>query len=120
MEYLALIYVDENVYDNLSPAEQQAIHQEYMQVTQAFRDAGVWLDGRPLEGTSTATSIRIRDGKQTLTDGPYAETKEHLGGFYLFDCENLDEAVKYAAMIPGARYGTIEVRPVMPIPVTAS
>jgi hypothetical protein len=113
MEYLALIYVDDNSWAALSESEQQAIFQEYRQVTDAFRSAGVYIDGRPLEGPANATSLRVREGKTALTDGPFAETKEHLGGFYLFRCADLDEALKYAGKIPGARYGTIEVRPVM-------
>ena len=115
MEYLALIYVDDDRWAALSESEQQAIFHEYAQVTESFRSAGVYVDGRPLEAPSSATSVRIRDGKTALTDGPFAETKEHLGGFYLFQCPDLDEALKYAGKIPGARYGTIEVRPVMPM-----
>jgi hypothetical protein len=117
MEYLALIYNDESRWNALSPDEQRAISNDYVNVTATFRAAGVMVDGRPLEGSSSATSIRTRDGKTALTDGPFAETKEHLAGFYLLECKDLDEALKYAAMIPGARYGTIEVRPVAAMPV---
>ena len=115
MEYVALIYVDEKQFDALSPAERQAVFAEYGQVTAGFRTAGVYVDGRPLQGTDEATSVRVRDGKSVITDGPFAETKEYLGGFYLFECANLDDALRYAAKIPGARYGTVEVRPVMPM-----
>jgi hypothetical protein len=115
MEYVALIYTDEKQFETLPPAEQQAIFAEYGAVTEGFRTAGVYVDGRPLQGVDEATSVRLRDGKTVITDGPFAETKEHLGGFYLFECPNLDEALRYAAKIPGARYGTVEVRPVMPM-----
>jgi hypothetical protein len=115
MEYVALIYVDEKQFDGLSPDEQRAIFAEYGAVTEGFRSAGVYVDGRPLQGIAEATSVRVRDGKSVITDGPFAETKEHLGGFYLFECANLDDALRYAAKIPGARYGTIEVRPVLPV-----
>ncbi|MFV2038372.1 MAG: YciI family protein [Paracoccaceae bacterium] len=78
-----------------------------------FKKDGVMLAGEPRHGTDQATSVRFRDGKTETMDGPFAETKEQLGGFYIFDCEDLDAAIKYAAMIPTSRFGTIEVRPVM-------
>ncbi len=112
MKYACLIYSDEN--QNVRPDSPDFA--EVMVAYTKFNDdstaAGVSLGGEALEPTSTATSVRVRDGEVITTDGPFAETKEHLGGFYLLECENLDQALDWAARIPGARYGTIEVRPV--------
>ncbi len=86
---------------------------DYFAYTEEAKKAGVMLAGDALQPISTATSIRERDGNASLTDGPFAETKEQLGGYYLLDCKDLDEATKWAGKIPTAKYGTIEVRPVM-------
>ena len=113
MKYMALIYDEPR--DDPAPGtpEFDAYMGEWMAVNQAYIDAGVLQGGEALEPPSTATRVQVRGGKTETMDGPFAETKEQLGGFYLLECANLDEAVKYAAMIPTARDGTVEVRPVM-------
>jgi hypothetical protein len=88
----------------------------YMTFTEEVKSAKVMLGGEALQPCATATTVRVRDGKTLTTDGPFAETKEQLGGFYLLDCKDLDEAIRWAAKIPGATYGSIEIRPVMLIP----
>ena len=119
MQYMLLIYNDERLWAGLSDAERGSITQEYFTFTQGLRDSGAYVDGAPLQPTSTATTVRLRDGDQLVTDGPFAETKEQLGGYYLIDVETLDEALEWAARIPSARSGSVEVRPVMPVPVAA-
>ena len=108
MRYLLLIYQDEKDAD-MSP---EAMGQ-WEAFTQEVTGAKVYEDGRALQPISTATTVRVRDGETVTTDGPFAETKEQLGGFYLLNCDNLDEAIAYAAKIPSAPTGSIEVRPVM-------
>ena len=114
MQYMLLIYETEG--RKLSPAEYGQLHQEYMTFTQDIVKSGQFKAGDPLEPTSTATAVRVRNGKTVTTDGPFAETKEQLGGYYIVEAKDLDEAVAIAARIPGARTGTIEVRPVMKMP----
>ena len=116
MKYLLLIYENEADFANVSEAEQGKIFQEYMDYTRRIRKSGNHLGGEPLEPTSTATTVRVRNGKTVTTDGPFAETREQLGGFYMVEAKDLDEAIKLAAGIPGARTGSIEVRPIMPTP----
>jgi len=111
MQYMLLIYDAEG--RKLSPAEQGQLMQEYMAFTQGIVKDGKFKAGDPLEPTSTATTVRVRNAKTLTTDGPFAETKEQLGGYYIVEAENLDEAVSIAGRIPGARTGSIEVRPVM-------
>jgi hypothetical protein len=112
MRYLALIYGDETVV--LSDEEQQQVMVDYTAFGEEGAKAGVLTGvGEALQPTSTATTVRVRDGETVTTDGPFAETKEQLGGFYLFECENLDQAIEWAAKIPGAKSGSIEVRPIM-------
>ena len=115
MKYACLIYSDENDPkanpDPTSP-EFAPIMTGYMAFGQEAGAAGVIVAGEPLENTSTATFLQVRDGETITTDGPFAETKEHLGGFYILECETLDEAMKWAAKIPHAATGTIEIRPV--------
>lgn len=113
MEYLLLIHESEKSWEALSPKEREAGFAEYMAFTEAIRNSGHYRDGRPLQPVATATTVRVRDGKTLTTDGPFAETKEQLGGFYLVEAKDLDEAIAIAARIPGAKWGTIEVRPVM-------
>ena len=113
MKYLALIYAAADAGPMYGTPEFGQMMQEYLDVTKSYAEKGVMLAGEALTGVDTATSIRIRDGKTQTMDGPFAETKEQLGGFYLFDCKDLDEAIRYAAMIPSAKFGTIEVRPIM-------
>ncbi|MCF6318703.1 MAG: YciI family protein [Proteobacteria bacterium] len=113
MKYMALIYAAENAGPQYGTDEFDQMIGEYMAVTEQFEKAGVLISGDGLQDVNTATTISIRDGKTETIDGPFAETKEQLGGYYLFDCENLDQALKYAAMIPSIKYGRIEVRPLM-------
>jgi hypothetical protein len=115
MRYLALIYGDETVV--LSDEEQQEVMAAYTAFGEAGGKAGVLTGvGEALQPTSTATTVRVRDGETVTTDGPFAETKEQLGGFYLFECDNLDQAIEWAAKIPAAKDGSIEVRPIMEFP----
>ena len=111
MQYALLIYTPEATED--VPQEQiGAEMEEYNGFTQHLRERGAMLGGEALDTTATATTVRVVDGKTITTDGPFAETKESLGGFYLVEAADLDEAIAYAAMLPGARHGCIEVRPV--------
>ena len=113
MKYLALIYAAPGSSPAFDSAEFGAYMADYHTATKTYTDDKVLLAGEALEDTDTATSVRVRNGKTETMDGPFAETKEQLGGFYLFECKNIDEAIRYAAMIPDAKNGTIEVRPVM-------
>jgi len=115
MQYALLIYNDESVMKSGGP-ERDAMFKAYGEFTQSIVASGHMKGGEALQPTATATTLRVRDGKTLTTDGPYAETKEQLGGFYLIDAKDLDEATKIAARIPGARHGSIEVRPVVELP----
>lgn len=112
MQFLALIYAGEDQDD----VDMETLMAQYQVFDDQAEAAGILLGGNALEAVSTATSVRVRGGQSELTDGPFAETKEQLGGYYLLECKNLDEALEWAAKIPSARYGTIEVRPVMVFP----
>jgi len=112
MNYILLIHGAEQGWDKLSETERQQIFGEYVQLVQELRASGRYLASARLHPTSAATSVRVRDGKRLVTDGPFAETHEQLGGYFLIDVEDLDEAIGIAARIPGARLGTVEVRPV--------
>ena len=112
MRYMLLVYLDEQA---LSETERQQCYLESAQLTQELNSSGQYLAAAPLHPTATATSVRVRDGKPMVTDGPFAETREQLGGYYLIDARDLDEAIGVAARIPVARKGTIEIRPVMEI-----
>jgi len=109
MKFLALIYSTEGSDD----VDMETLYGQYNAFGEEAGAAGVLVSGEPLEPVSTASSVRVRDGKSAITDGPFAETKEQLGGFYILECKDLDEALSWAAKIPSARYGTIEVRPLM-------
>ena len=113
MRYVALIYGNEAVGAAMSEAEQQAEMNAYNEFGAFAQQRGVTVGGEALLPTATATTVRVRDGKLLTTDGPFAETKEQLGGYYLFNCKNLDEAIEIASHIPGAKRGSIEIRPVM-------
>lgn len=113
MKYIALIYSNEETDPVPGTDEFNQLMMEYQAATKVFQDDGVMVAGDPLQSVNTATTIRIRDGKTNMTDGPFVETKEQLGGYYIFECDNLDDALKYGAMIPSAKYGSIEVRPIM-------
>jgi hypothetical protein len=110
---MLLIYTDES--KDLNPGDPgfDEMMSGYMKFSQTVRDLGVYEGGDPLQPTSTATSVRVRSGKATHSDGPFAETKEQLGGYYLLNCKDLDQALELAAQIPGAASGTVEVRPIM-------
>ena len=112
MKYMLLIYHEEAAWDGLSEQERQNIYAEYRKFSEGIAASGNYLAGSELHPVSTATSVRVRDSEQLATDGPFAETKEQLGGYYLIEAGNLDEAIAIAARIPSARVGTIEVRPV--------
>lgn len=112
MKYMLLVYLDEQ---SLSEAEREECYAKSAQVAQQLDSSGHYLDASPLHPTATATSLRIRDMKQVITDGPFAETREQLGGYFLVNAKDLDEAIAIAARIPAARFGTIEIRPVMEI-----
>jgi hypothetical protein len=113
MKYMLLIYSDPTTFD---PADGEALMGEYMKFTMDIVNSGEFVAGDPLGGAETATTVRVRDGKRGTTDGPFAETKEVLGGYYVVDVKDLDRALEIAALIPDARRGSIEVRPVMDIP----
>ncbi len=113
MKFIALIYADESHYVDATPAENAATFQAHGEFSGAAREAGVFDGGDGLQGSATATTVRVRDGERLLTDGPFAETKEQLGGFYALECKDLDEALAWAARIPEAQFGAIEVRPVI-------
>jgi hypothetical protein len=113
MQYMLLIYQNEAERSAESPEEKRRISAEYLELTKSIRESGHLRAGHALQPSSTATTVRVRNGKQLVTDGPYAETREQLGGYYLIEAEDLDEARAIAARIPGARHGSIEVRPVM-------
>jgi hypothetical protein len=113
MRYLLAIYGDESQRDAMTPEEGIAMMQAYEAYTQEVQSAGVMLGGDGLQASSTATTVRVRDDERLVTDGPFAETREQLAGFYLLECKDLDEAIEWAAKIPGAQNGTIEVRPVI-------
>jgi hypothetical protein len=114
MQYMLLIYFDEQA--PLSEAERQECYAESTQLAHEIHANGQFLGANPLHPTSMATTVRVRDGKRLVTDGPYAETREQLGGYFLIDAKNLDEAIGIAVRIPMARKGTVEVRPVIEIP----
>ena len=113
MQYLMLIYSNETEDEARPDSAKQEIWNGYMAFTKNVREAGVLVDGNPLEKTAQATTVRLRDGKTLTTDGPFAETKEQLGGYYLLECDNLAQAIEYASQIPTAGYGSIEIRPIM-------
>jgi hypothetical protein len=113
MKYLCLIYDDESRWSKMSKEEMGKNGAEYTGFTNDIKASGHYVGGNPLQPTSTATTVRVRNGKVSTTDGPYAETKEQLGGYYLVEAKDLNDAIQVAARIPGARGGAIEVRPIM-------
>ena len=112
MKYMLLVYLDEQA---LSDSEREHCYVESASLAQDLNASGQYLDASPLHPIATATSVRVRDGKSIVTDGPFAETREQLGGYYLIEARDLDEALRVAERIPPARFGTIEIRPVMEI-----
>lgn len=113
MKYMLLIYQADNAPND---AEREACYTESTQLAHDLHASGNYLAANPLQPITTATSVRVRDGKPIVTDGPFAETREQLGGYFMIDAPNLDEAIRIAARIPGARKGTVEIRPVLEIP----
>jgi hypothetical protein len=116
MKYALLIYAAEKDWTARSADEQKRIYDEYWGYTVELKKSGKMLSCQPLDPTSTATTIRVRDGKTVPTDGPFADTKEQLGGIYVVDVKDLDEAMAWASRIPDARHGSIEIRPLMNVP----
>ena len=113
MRYMLLIYGEETVLD---ADEREACYVESAGLARDLAAGGSHVAASPLHSVSTATSVRVRDGKRLVTDGPFAETREQLGGYYIVETENLDEAIAIAARIPGAKWGTVEIRPILEIP----
>ena len=111
MKYLALIYADEKAWDGLGAGDREAMYERYRAFSDEARAAGNLVDGAELAPTASATTVRIRDDETILSDGPFAETKEALGGYYVLECDTFDEAVAVAAKIPAASRGAVEVRP---------
>jgi hypothetical protein len=114
MKYMLLVYLDE--VHAIDDAQREHCYVESAQLAQDLDSQGQYLAANPLHPTSTATSVRVRDGKPLVTDGPFAETREQLGGYFLIDAKDLDAAIGIAARIPGARFGTVEIRPVVEMP----
>ena len=119
MQYALLIYGDQNGRESMSEEEQGQIFQAYGDFTQDLEASGAMKGGEALQPIETATTVRVRNDETLTTDGPFAETKEQLGGFYLIEAGSLDDAIEWAAKIPSARGGTIEVRPLVPMQVPA-
>ena len=113
MKYLLTIYTDESGFADVTPQDVQQLMAAYEAFGREVTEAGAMLGGEGLQPSATATTVQVRDGETITSDGPFADTREQLGGYYLLDCRDLDEAIGWAAKIPGARNGTIEVRPVM-------
>src|SRR5581483_4483036 len=113
MKYMLLVYMNEQA---MTDEEREQCYVESAQLTQDLNKTGQYLGAGPLHSVSTATSVRVRDGKRIVTDGPFAETREQLGGYYVIEANDLDEAIDIAERVPPVKYGTIEIRPVMEIP----
>jgi len=113
MKYLLSIYADEKGFASATPEQIQQTIDAYNVLTQEVRDKGILLSGEGLEPTSAATTVRVRNGETLTTDGPFAETKEQMNGYYLLECNDLGEAIEWAGKIPGAMVGCVEVRPVL-------
>ncbi|MBZ5558202.1 MAG: YciI family protein [Acidobacteriia bacterium] len=116
MKYLCLIYSDEAAWNAMPKADVDTMMREYGAFTEGIKKSGHWLGGNRLQPAATATTIRVRNGKMSTTDGPFAETKEKLGGFYMIEAKDLNDAIQVAGRIPGARVGSIEVRPIFETP----
>ena len=113
MQYLLMIYENEKVWADMAEGQRNSMFGEYMTYTSDIKASGHFRAGDALQPVATATTVRVRDGKTQVTDGPFAETREQLGGYYLIEAKDLDEATKIAARIPSAKIGSIEVRPIM-------
>ena len=119
MQYLLLIYSNEKQFEGLAEPERTKITGEYMELANSLRSRGQYVGGNRLDSISKATTVQVRGGKRLVVDGPFAETKEQLGGYFLVEANDLDEAIRMAERIPAARWGSIEVRPIVPVPVPA-
>ncbi len=113
MQYMLLIYSSEDAWESYGEDERNAMYAEYGKLSRDLREQNAFVAGDELEPSSTATTVRVRDGEPLISDGPFAETKETLGGYYLIEAESLDEALKWAARIPSAKHGAVEVRPIV-------
>ena len=112
MKYLALIYGEEGGWESLSEEERAGVYERYSAFAREGRETGVVIGGDELASTSSATTVRVREGQTEVTDGPYAEAKEALGGYFILECSSMDEALDWAARIPAAEHGAVEVRPI--------
>jgi hypothetical protein len=112
MRYMFLLYGDESRWAEVTPEELQEVMQAYEAFSREVTEAGAFVSGEPLEASSASTTVRVRDGEPVISDGPFAETREQLGGFYVLECRDLDEAVRWATKIPAVTEGAIEIRPV--------
>jgi hypothetical protein len=119
VQYMLLIYGEESGWQSASDEDRGAMMKEYRDFTEELRSSGAMVAGDALQPTSNATTVRVRDGEQLVTDGPFAETKEQLGGYYLIEADSLDEATAWAAKLPGSKHGSVEIRPVMQVPAEA-
>ena len=116
MQYMLLIYGDESGWETMSDADRAKVMKDYTDYTEELRSSGAMVAGDALQPTSNATTVRVRGDEQLVTDGPFAETKEQLGGYYLIEAGSLDEATEWAAKLPGSRHGSVEIRPVQVFP----
>ena len=116
MQYLLMLYENEKLWANMTPEQGHAVMKDYDTFTKSIVTSGHYKGGNPLDPTHTAKTVRVRDGKRETTDGPFAETREQLGGYYMLDAKDLNEAIQIAAKIPGAKSGCVEVRPIMEFP----
>ena len=112
MQYLMMLYADEAGFAKVPPDQLQGVMAAFNAFTEEVKSKGMYVGSNRLRPVSSATSVQVHDGKTLTTDGPFAETKEQLGGYYLLDCKDLDEAIEYAGKIPGAQWGTVEIRPI--------
>ncbi len=119
MKYLLMIHAEEAGFARLSEAEQKKMMADYRQLREQLKASGHYLDGSRLHPVSSATIVRVRDGKRLVTDGPFAETREQLGGYFLVEAQDLDQAIGFATRMPGAVHGAIEVRPLAESPTPA-
>ena len=113
MKYMLAIYANETEWSELGDEGRRVMYEEYAAVSEELAGRGMMIDGAELRPTTAATTVRIREGRTLVTDGPFAETKEQLGGYFVVDCESLDEAIEAAGKLPTARHGSIEVRPLV-------
>ena len=119
MQYMLLIYAEEGRWENLSEEERETAMQRYRDFTEELRSAGAMVAGDRLQPSANATTVRVREGEQLVTDGPFAETKETLGGYYLIEADSLDDAIQWATKLPGSYHGSVEIRAIAEVPAGA-